>query len=130
MTPQIVNTLVFITSNDLNWNYKVCLCVCVQPGRISPKTDFFLKKSPLRMVHVAIVPSQSHVFLAAVSRWSVGCLRYRTKRRKDHSVPPEASPVLIGQQEILLFWLSRVKSVTTHLMNDCQIFSAQSQRQM
>lgn len=42
-------------------------------------------------------------------------------QREDRSVPPEASPALIGQQEILLFGLSRLKIL--HLMNGSHIFS-------
>lgn len=36
----------------------------------------------------------------------------RTKRREDHSVPPEASPALIGQQQPLLFCLSRLNNAS------------------
>lgn len=69
-------------------------------------------KSNPEKIHFLVHLSPTAICLAAVC----GAFEGWTKRREDHSVPPEDSPALIGQWEILLFWVSRLrkKNVATH----------------
>lgn len=48
----------------------------------------------------------------SVSQQCVVSLVPQVGQRQDHSVPPGASPALIGQQQTLLFWLSRLSNAS------------------
>lgn len=89
----------------------VCVCACNQAEGYL-KMRFFLKKAN-KVEDFSLLRTRGPTFPVSLSTvCGLFGASGRTKRREDHSVPPEASPALIGQQQTLLFWLSRLNNAS------------------